>query len=321
MRRVIACAALLLAIGPGRAVAQYAGANVNPGAVAPGFGVSVNASGGLPVPPTVTVSPSAGANVGATPILGPAVAVPTGAVTTPPYGGAPAPTVSPAAAVPPGFSYGGNQQEQTYYYLYLSVLYGLQGPYASPEQRAQLARGISDYFSNGAAATAVPTTGPMAQYFTNGAQATTEPTSSMPNYTFSPPLATAAPLTVEAGPPPPPPAPVPVEAGAPAAEAPVVEAPAAEAGELAAEPEYAPTAPYPPAATVVPGAPPPPPAYTPTPVPTVTPVTPPAPAPAAQPALHRVPATTIIWPMIGGIAIGALLVLLGMRIHPRAPSH
>jgi hypothetical protein len=56
-------------------------------------------------------------------------------------------------------------------------------------------------------------------------------------------------------------------------------------------------------------------------VPTVTPVTPPAPAPAAQPALHRVPATTIIWPMIGGIAIGALLVLLGMRIHPRAPSH
>ena len=283
MRRALQWVALVLLLVPARAQAQYPGANVAPAA---GFGVSASVSPGTSVNPAVVVTPAA--------------------------------NVSAAPAVPPAAGGYGADQSQAYYYLYLSVLYGMQGTYATPEGQAQLARGVTDYFTNGAAATAVPTTGPMANYFTNGAQATTAPTSAIPDYTFSPPLATASPLTVDAGPPPPPPAPVAVQAGAPA-EVPAA-APAVETEAVAAEPAYAPAPAYAPEATAIPAPAPPPPTATavpttppaPAPVPTVAPA--PAPSPVA-----RISPATIVWPMVGGIAIGASPRLAGHTHPPAVP--
>jgi hypothetical protein len=287
MRRALQWLALVLLLVPARADAQYPGANVATGA---GFGVNATMAPGTSVNPAVFVPPSA--------------------------------NVSAASTLPPGAGGYGVDQSQAYYYLYLSVLYGMQSGYTTPEGQAQLARAVSEYFTNGAAATAVPTSGPAANYFTNGAQATTAPTSVIPDYTFSPPLATASPLTIDAGPPPPPPAPVPLEAGAPAEAPASATAPAVETAVVAAEPAYAPAPAYAPEATAIPAPAPPPPATV---APTATP--PPAPAPTVQPAptpaparVARISPATIIWPMVGGIAIGALLVLLGTRIRPRSPS-
>ncbi len=126
----------------------------------------------------------------------------------------------------------------------------------------------------------------------------------------------------------------PVEAGAAQAEAPAP-VPTTET-PVAAEPAYAPEPAYPEGtATAAPATPRVP--ASPTAVPAPTPATAPAPncavdaygrcipeaapAPAPSPApAARIAPSAIVLPMLSGIAIGALLVLLGTRIRPRAPS-
>ncbi|HTB73217.1 MAG TPA: hypothetical protein VK762_08225, partial [Polyangiaceae bacterium] len=241
---------------------------------------------------------------------------------------------------PGAYPAGADQEAERYYYIYQSILYGLQGGgggYVTPEMQAQVARSVQQYFTNGAAMTAVPTTGAAAAYFTNGAQATAAPTSAMSDYSFSPPLAAPPSLAFDAGAPPRV-AVAPVEAGAAQAEAP---APVPTGTEVAAEPAYAPEPAYPEGtATAAPATPRVP--ASPTAVPAPTPATaPPAPAPAPNCAVDaygrcipeaapapapspspaaRIAPSAIVLPMLGGIAIGALLVLLGTRIRPRSPS-
>jgi hypothetical protein len=336
MRRVLPLLALVFELVPATANAQYGAGRVVPAVGVPnagvvtapnaGAGAVLNAGAGAAAGPVGTDvgALGAGGTAGAGAVLNAGAGAGAGAVLNAGAGAA-------AGAGPVGTDVGAGgsagagavggygsaeQQSQAYYYLYQYLLYGSQpAGYATPNAQAQVARGVSDYFSNGAAATAVPTTGPAAAYFTNGGEATIAPTSVMPDYSFSPPLAPAASFTIDAG------APVRAEAPAEISVAPAASASAAGPSEgIPAEP--APTeSPATAAVTGTPSpAPPapapayaPPPAYAPAPAATSAP----APAPAYASAA-RVSPGVVVWPMVGGIAIGALLVLLGTRIRPHS---
>jgi hypothetical protein len=244
------------------------------------------------------------------------------------------------AAAAANASGAGLSAQQSYYYLYNSLLYGMQGAaggYVSPEvqaqTQAQAAQAASAYFTNGAAMTAVPTAGPTATYFSDGAEATTATTSAVPDYAFSPPLATAPVFAVDAGTPAPPEPPVPIDAGV----VPATTSTGAGTGEP--PPAEAPPPEAPPAAPPGPRRY----AATPTPASALTAV-PPQYQERAQPqaterttspesgsvplhssASERAGPTarvtpTVVWSMLGGVSIGALLVFVGTRIGSRPPT-
>jgi hypothetical protein len=231
---------------------------------------------------------------------------------------------------------------------YASVIqaYGLQNAATStPAQRAQMAQAMADYFTNGAKATAVPTSGPAAQYFTNGAAAVGAPTSALPSYTMSQgtvvpyatptatETATSAAIPAEAGTLP---APTVLDASPAAAAAPPSPPATTSAGD-GGEPALVNPAPT---TTVEPPQPPSPPTgqlAASMPEPPLTPVTTAAneTTPAAQPAneapqeehpggvMNAMPSepvttrvTTILVPMAAGIGFAGLLIALGLSIHP-----
>jgi hypothetical protein len=279
-------------------------------------------------PPMVTAPGTPATTVpGAAPVLAPASPTPAGAVpASPPPGSVVPQTGTPAVAAPtPGLS------QQELYDLYLSQLYGSQAVSAPPESRSEAAKQAADYLTNGAAATSVPTSGPAAQYFTNGSQVTTVATSAIPNYSFAPAF-TPAPQEpeAEAGAPPaidaaPLEQPVAEDAGAPAA--PANTSPSSPAGQPPPGPsESAPTpgeltsvyasllAAYP--APTVPAPGPSALAITTTERPTESP---PAeqPGPVARREAHHAMTAAVVTALVGGIALGALLVFLGSRLSPR----
>jgi len=201
-----------------------------------------------------------------------------------------------------------------------------------PGQALAQQRANPDYFSNGAAVTGVPTSGPAASYFTNGAQATTVPTSVMPSYSFSPPFASVAIQAGDSG------APVPaatrVEAAAPAATSSAGVGVAVPASLTATAPTSTEAVPESAAATLVS-----------TPAsesgstlgsqqgfePTSTlPLAPERaasrdsePTQATERASGTAPAVTpsaVVWSMVGGTVFAALLVFFGTRIRSRNPS-
>jgi hypothetical protein len=211
---------------------------------------------------------------------------------------------------------------QTAYLLELSAQQ--RGGSLPPQEQAELTRRANEYFSNGAQATAVPTAGPAASYFSNGAAVSTVPTSVIPDFAFgtealSPPTATVT-------------AP---EASAPqGADAGVSATPAPEAGEAAAATSVAsgPATVEPPAGSTPPGP-------SEAPAATEPPPVEPAAGSAAAPGASAVPSATaaamvgplaaspphaattstrsILSVMLAGVAIAALLVLLGVSVHPR----
>jgi hypothetical protein len=211
------------------------------------------------------------------------------------------------------------------YYLSLLELYGLESASsATPATRAQLSQAMSEYFSNGAGATGVPTAGPVASYFTSGADVSTIPTSVMPNYSFSPafPAATASPTvaTTATAPPDAGDAAVPFDASGtavprrPAPPAPPSDYDAAAAAIIAPpspadtlEPPWQPAPPRAPAAALTP-------ASAPEPASAPTPASQSAPAPAPE---EMTRSSAIIIPMAAGVGFAGLLIALGLRIHPR----
>jgi hypothetical protein len=229
----------------------------------------------------------------------------------------PVPGTTSAAPSPIGAAAG--QPDYAAYYLYLQQLYGYGGGGPpSPEAQAEVQNALTQYFSNGAAATSVPTSGPAAEYFTNGAAAVTEPTSVIPDYTFSPPPP-AAPEQTAAPPEASPPPPVEEDAGvAPEPDAGAVPLetngtegtgggpPQREPGNPTIGPTAAPVPVPAPPATIFLQAP-------------AAEPQPPAPAPVAK-------ATTgaTIGYMLGGVGVGAFLVSLGVflgpRVRPRSTS-
>jgi hypothetical protein len=244
MRRALSWLAVVFALVPGRANAQYTAAPPNPAAAAANANALMNANaaalnaaanganaGNAAANANALMNANAaalnaaanGANAGNAAANANALMNANAAALNAAATGLNAAAVNaPAAGAYPT---GADQQAQQYYYLYQSLLYGFQGTgavgYVTPEAQAQTARALSEYFTNGAAMTAVPTSGPGAAYFTNGAQATTLPTSSMPDYAFSPPLAPAPSFAVDAG--------APAQAVPPPAETGVAPAPTAPA--------------------------------------------------------------------------------------------
>jgi hypothetical protein len=227
-------------------------------------------------------------------------------------------------ARPIGVAVAAQQQQQVVaaQTAYLLELYALQsGAPATPEVQSAIARRATEYFTNGAQATAVPTAGPAAAYFSNGAAVTTIPTSVIPDFTFAPPSISSPAISgwlADAGlasgqttspPPPGPPAsdagaaPVAEEAGPASAVAPPPP-PAQQEEDASATPATpggdnapAPQAPSPPA-------------------PSTHEASPPPPSPRIH--LAAPPPTTrtgsVLWAMVGGLGVGAMLVLLGARI-------
>jgi hypothetical protein len=202
------------------------------------------------------------------------------------------------------------------------------GGYGTPQATAdEVARRAAEYFTNGAGVLSVPTTGPAAEYFTNAAADLAQtPTSVIPLVgaaTTQPPNQPTPEASNRA------PAPQPifvlVPVPPPASAAPASVAPAPAAAAPASEPA-APTPEPAPAATPEPA---PPPAAQPPPAPeapaTLAPATEASPPPfvisqrpAAPPA--RSPSRDIVWAMVGGVVLGALLALtgifLGTRVKP-----
>jgi hypothetical protein len=209
---------------------------------------------------------------------------------------------------------------QTAYLLELSALQ--RGGSLPPQEQAELTRRANEYFTNGAQATAVPTAGPAASYFSNGAAMSTVPTSVIPDFAFgtealSPPTATApeaaaAPGT-DAGPPA---APAP-EAGVAAAATSVASGPGTvqpladvTPPATAEAPAITEPAPVEPAAgsAAAPGA---------SAVPSATAAAMVEPLAASPPHAATTSTRSIIGVMLAGVAIAALLVLLGVSVHPR----
>ena len=179
-----------------------------------------------------------------------------------------------------------------------------------------LQRQMDEYFSNGAQATGVPTTGPGAAYFNNAASLLTVPTSVVP--AFPPPESTVAP----AAPPPavimPPPQPPTVYVFVQPTPAPTTTemvpvpsptesastAPPAETGSATTAPpaETAPSTPLSPSET------------------TTAPLPPPAaPANEAPPtAQGTITPGIVVALMLGGAGVGAMLVLIGARVRRHA---
>jgi hypothetical protein len=231
--------------------------------------------------------------------------------------------------------------QQELYYLYLSQLYGAQAP-SSPGAQTEAAKNATDYFTNGAALTSVPTSGPTARYFTDGSQVATIPTSVIPSYSFAPiyPRQSQA-AVVDAGEPPPPP-PIP-EAGSPVEEptgdagaAPVNTSPSEPSGPSPTGPSEtpptngeltsmyesllalypAPTVPAPgPSAPVAEARP----STTATEEPTES--TPARPGPVARREARHSSTAAIVGALVGGIALGAILMFLGARMNPRPRTH
>jgi hypothetical protein len=243
---------------------------------------------------------------------------------SPPPGSVVPQTGTPGEAPP---SLGQSQQEL--YNLYLSQLYGSQSVSPPQSPQGEAARQAAEYLSNGAAATAVPTSGPAAQYFTNGSQVTTVPTSAIPNYSFAPaftpawqePEAEAGPPTLDAGP-----LQEPAEEDAGAPPAPANTSPSSPAGPPRPGPsERAPTpgeltsvyasllAAYP--APTVPAPGPSALATATTEAPTESP--PAQPGPVARREARHAMTVAVVTALVGGIALGALLVFLGARLNPR----
>jgi hypothetical protein len=218
------------------------------------------------------------------------------------------------------------------YYLSLLELYGVQSSAAAPPAtRTQIAQAMNEYFTNGAKATGVPTSGPAAAYFTRGAEVSTIATSTIPAYSFAPAFPTAEPTSTDAGPQPPR-----VEAGAAATppEGSDAQPPAVpEAPRPAIAPPPPPEAPSAPAEVptdyevTAPQPPPPPPesAAAPEPAPAAAPEASFSAAPSlalAAPVEEPPPepmtrATTILVPMAAGVGIAAFLVAMGLRVRPR----
>jgi hypothetical protein len=243
---------------------------------------------------------------------------------------APVARAQPAGA-PPAAAGAGNVVAQELagraYYTSLLALYGLQNASsAPPATRAELAQAMSEYYSNGAKATGVPTTGPAASYFTHGAEVSTIATSVMPDYSFAPafaPTATATAAPTDAGP-----GPTRAEAGptarttgddgsseavSPAVERPAPPLPPAPESESASEPEPEPA----PESALAP-------APAPAPESAPAPERSFAPAPALALASSPAPApeemtraTTILVPMAVCVGIAAMLVFIGLRMRPR----
>lgn len=213
------------------------------------------------------------------------------------------------------------------YYLSVLELYGLQSAAsASPATKTQIAQAMSEYFSNGARVTGVPSAGPAAAYYTRGAEVSTIPTSVMPDYEFSPPFAPPVPSPVPA------PAdasapPSPTDAGAPPLDAnqPLAGNDAAARGLLLGSPpnevvdtsNAAPESASEPASDTAPAR-----ALASTSTAAAETASPPETAPAL--ASTFVPETetttsftTILVLMAGGMAAAGGLVFLGLRIRPR----
>jgi hypothetical protein len=96
--------------------------------------------------------------------------------------------VSPSGAQPTGAgvaaAVAAQQQQLNYQQAYLLYLYQQQVAAGSvPYTPAQLGQAASEFFTNGAAATSVPTTGPGAAFYNNGAGLFTAPPTSFPAVT------------------------------------------------------------------------------------------------------------------------------------------
>ncbi|HEX3771060.1 MAG TPA: hypothetical protein VHV30_09360 [Polyangiaceae bacterium] len=250
----------------------------------------------------------------------------------------------PAAQIAAGEIVAGQELGAAYYASMLQ-LYGGNAASSTPAQRAQMAQAMSEYFTNGAKATALPTSGPAAAYFTNGAAAVGAPASAMPSYsmTSSFPTEVSTAVTAEA-----------TAAAAPEAGPPAATADASPVTPPAMAPPSAPVAPVDDGGATMsivgggaslsePPAPPAPPTgrlVTPpeappvaqaTPVSETTPLTPagnesnalprePGESPPgvtnvmpAEPVTH---ASTILVPMAAGVGFAALLIAIGLSIQP-----
>jgi hypothetical protein len=258
----------------------------------------------------------------------------------------------PAAQIAAGEVVAG-QEVGAAYYAGLLQLYGGNATSSTPAQRAQMAQQMSEYFTNGAKATGVPTSGPAAAYFTNGAAAVAAPTSAMPSYTMTSsfPAEVSTASTAEVAPAIPPeagPAPTSAADATPPTAQPAVTPPPAPAtpaddggatmavvgaGTSMNEPPPPPAPPSPPTGRLGfagPEAPAPPIAQA-TPVSETTPVTPagnentvvtqesnaaPGGVTNAMPAAPVTRVSTILVPMAAGIGFAALLIAIGLSIHP-----
>ena len=324
---------------PGRAPAQVV---IVPRATIPAAATAVGTPvPGAAVPAVGTPVPGAAAPAVGTPVPTVAAGATPGAVT--PTAGTPASPTFPQSSVSPSGDVDVSQQEL--YYLYLSQLYGAQAP-PSPAAEAAAAKNATDYFTNGAALTSVPTSGPTARYFTDGSQVATIPTTVIPSYSFAPiyPRQSQA-VAVDAGEPPPPP-PIP-EAGSPVEEpaedagaAPVNTSPSAPSGPSPAGPSETPPtngeltsmyesllALYPTPTVPAPGPSAPVAESTPSTAATEEPTeaTPARPGPLAGPLARREArhssTAAIVGALVGGIALGAILMFLGARMNPRPRTH
>jgi hypothetical protein len=231
-----------------------------------------------------------------------------------------------AAQIAAGQAVAGQEVAGAAYYASLLQLYGVQSAAAAaPSARTAMAQAMSDYYTNGARATGVPTSGPAASYFTNGAEMSTIPTSMSPDYSFSPAFPETASTTTpvpEAG------APIaPFDASPPTPLPPAPPAPA-DGGALALVTPVTPAPP--PTDTIERPAPP----LGRAPLTSQAPVSSPAsetapattadstPAPEAAPVTESAPepemtrASTILLPMAAGVGFAGLLIAIGLSIHP-----
>jgi hypothetical protein len=228
------------------------------------------------------------------------------------------PTVPPAAAAQIAVSNANAQQLSLQNAAILSTQLSQMPPSATPED---VARATAAYFTNGAEATTVPTSGPAAAYFNNAASVLTVPTSVVP---FAAPTATEVPsapaVPPEAAPVPPPAVYVfvtPAASQAPAAEAPATEsAPPAPPPPTTAAPEATEAAP-PPVLAAIPSRPE---VSTRPSFPKTLPelsLPPTSPIEAAPAPESRLPSSTgvMVALVLAGMGLGAGLMLLGSRLH------
>ena len=283
-------------------------------------------------PPSISpaANPAINPDVFSTPVVGNEAQIPPAVPTTtsplplavPPGANVPSSLEAAPGAVVEAAAANANAQQQ-FASENVTVLAAQLSQATTPAGAQELARRSAEFFSNGAGVTTVPTIGPGAAYFDNAASVLTVPSSVVP---FEAPT---APPTAPAQAPPLPtvmpaqaPAPVyvivqPAAVAAPSQAAEAPPAPVEAAQQAVVQPTVAPAAPAPtataPAPAEVPSEGPPRPTF-PRSLPELT-FPNPTPPMATVPESRHEPSGVSVALVLGGVGLGAAMVLLGKRVR------